>query len=539
MDHHQDADQVSDDIETFKRVLESIADKRGVYGGGLLEILTAKVRLVWAIPSSEVEVVELRKYVTANLRKHILELEPRTPSRRDAYVRSVSVSFNVYDGVDLRNTNPTQRREWIEKQPKDSGYRAVEKTGREWLDHAIEQIAISMAIRQYVAVKLLEFKNYGVDPPVDAGLEELLPFKEDADPLCVVENDLLSGNYQPPGAVKHVVQSDSANGVPSNSDLTKENPRPELDETGHLAAQAPQLPEPMEPSPPAEELENVRPPRGRAFRLSLLMLAAAVVASGVVVGIKFFTSGSPSGSPSQPVSVSMASGPVHVDSVAYERDGSGKSVGWSYVLPQRTQLSATDLASLNNLGGSGQAYQSWMESKGAIVPDDASIQLALRNKTNQLITIENIEVVKQCRQPLSGTLFYAPQQGAQGDIYLTFDLDNRFPVAKDGETGASYFGGSAAHTVQLSPGEVSTLLIDATTEQQYCTFHFNLIVDPGDGGSPVSETVDDNGKPFAVTAVPTADQEPKFTYYQQVYAADAAPDGSGFAAVNPVTYGGG
>jgi hypothetical protein len=132
-----------------------------------------------------------------------------------------------------------------------------------------------------------------------------------------------------------------------------------------------------------------------------------------------------------------------------------------------------------------------------------------------------------------------PTAVRQGDVYLTFDLDDRFPVAKDGETDASYFGGSTAHTVQLSPGEVSTLLIDTTTERQSCTFRFNLIIDPGDGGSPVSEAVDDNGKPFAVTAVPISNQEPKFSYYQQVYAADAAPDGSGFAAVNPVTYGGG
>jgi hypothetical protein len=274
--------------------------------------------------------------------------------------------------------------------------------------------------------------------------------------------------------------------------------------------------------------------------------AAVVVAAAVSVPVVIERSGADAAprvsSNGQPIPVAMAAGPVHVDSVVYVRDGSNKALGFSYVFPRKVQLSATDLAGLNQLSGNDPSYDEWMLSRGGVNPDDAPIQLALRNKTSNPISITNIELVKQCVAPLDGTLFYAPPQGEQGDIHLAFNLDDKFPIAKNHQTGASYFAGSNARTIQLLPNETSVLLLDATTKQYYCRFHLNLIVDPEDGGSPVSELVDNNGKPFAVTAVPKKDQfgDVRFAYYQAVYAfyQNITSRGLGYGPVNPVTYNG-
>jgi hypothetical protein len=289
------------------------------------------------------------------------------------------------------------------------------------------------------------------------------------------------------------------------------------------------------------------------------LAVSSVVVVGVAATIFVIATNrsTPSGTPShtsssngQPVPVTMAAGPVSVESIAYVRDGSRKSLGYSYVFPQKVQLSADDLAGLNKLNGKSAEYWQWMLSRGGVNTDDSPIQFTMRNKSNKSIIVTNMQPAAQCKQPLSATLFYAPEQGAEGDIRLAVNLDDKIPVIRDRVSGASYFGGEDAKIIRLEPGETSTLLIDAITTKYYCQLHFNLIVDPEDGSSPISESFDNNGKPFEVSAVPKVVQggNVKFSYYQKMYAfyqdtspADLNPTGSGglaYGPVNPVTYNG-
>lgn len=48
--------------------------------------------------------------------------------------------------------------------------------------------------------------------------------------------------------------------------------------------------------------------------------------------------------------------PLAVESIAYQRDGSFPTGGWSFVFPQKLQLSTTDLTALNS-GNSAAAYE--------------------------------------------------------------------------------------------------------------------------------------------------------------------------------------
>lgn len=120
-----------------------------------------------------------------------------------------------------------------------------------------------------------------------------------------------------------------------------------------------------------------------------------------------------------------------------------------------------------------------------------------------LVRIVDIHVLKSCSAPLRGTLVFLPPQGALGTLGIGFDLDSRDPVARDipGVTyglqtlGASYF---ASHEYDLKLGEPITLALTAQTAQHYCTFKFEL--DLLVNGSPVTQIVDDHGKPFAASA---------------------------------------
>ncbi|HVV12463.1 hypothetical protein [Amycolatopsis sp.] len=238
---------------------------------------------------------------------------------------------------------------------------------------------------------------------------------------------------------------------------------------------------------------------------------------------------------------SSDTGPVHVGSVSYVRDGSGPA-GWSFVFPNKVQFSAIDLASLNGLNGNGSGYTNWVLGHGGVTPDDARLSIDLRSNAQSTVTISDLQVVKQCQAPLTGTLLYSPPAGPSNDLNLAVDLDEQFPVAKayvGGKPAGAYFGEKGnGHHIDLAPGENTTLLVDATTSHQDCRFSFELLVDTPNGA--VTETVDDHGKPFEVTATveDSATMSPRFASYRAVYGGGvASPAGNdSFVTVDPATY---
>lgn len=304
------------------------------------------------------------------------------------------------------------------------------------------------------------------------------------------------------------------------------------------------------PSAPRGEPEQAAPQRprksvftggllGRRQRVVLACGAALVVVGGLVaagelsgvIGKSASSAGPLSSASGKPPTVSSTTGPVMVTSTAYMRD-TGTPGAWSYAFPQT--LSSKDVASYGAVSHDEQQYQQWAFSKGGVTTDDDRLQIGLRGNESGTVVIQDIQVTKHCAAPLTGTLLYVPPQGESGDIGIFFDLDQQFPVAEDADTHASYFGASGAgHTITLNHDEAATLLLDAVTGKQYCTFSLTLDI-ATDSGSKVTEVVNDHGKPFQVTAAAGTGSSVPFSNYHAVYIQTDAE--SALMSVDPQTF---
>jgi hypothetical protein len=193
------------------------------------------------------------------------------------------------------------------------------------------------------------------------------------------------------------------------------------------------------------------------------------------------------------------------------------------------------LASYSTVSQNEQQYQQWAFNKGGVTTDDVRLQIGIRGNDSGTVVIQDVQLTKQCQAPLTGTLLYVPPQGGTGDLGIYFDLDQQFPVAEDADTHASYFGASGAgHTITLGHSEDATLLLDATTSRQYCTFSLVLVIQTV-SGQEVHEVVNDHGKPFQVTAAAGVGSSVPFSKYHAVYIQNGAE--SALMPVNPQTFG--
>jgi hypothetical protein len=118
--------------------------------------------------------------------------------------------------------------------------------------------------------------------------------------------------------------------------------------------------------------------------------------------------------------------------------------GGEWVFPGKVVLTQSELKTLNtSVSGMpivGPSYMNLLFSLGAyqVHPDT---QLVVQNNQAQAIRILNINVVKSCQAPLTGTLIYSPSGGADPSIELGFNLDS---VDTEAETA------SAAQQLSLS-----------------------------------------------------------------------------------------
>jgi hypothetical protein len=195
---------------------------------------------------------------------------------------------------------------------------------------------------------------------------------------------------------------------------------------------------------------------------------------------------------------------VLVDSTGYQQAADD---GFTYAFPQT--LTSQQVALLNNLPVSFQSYITQVTRLDGTNIYDTDTQIVLQgNAVGQTTVITGMNVVKQCSQPLAGTLLYSPSAGQDDDIEIGFNLDDRFPVAQNYQSGrlsGNYF---EQHTISLRHGETQTLLVHATTRHYFCKFTYQILVDTG--GRQVAEQVTDNGHPFTVTAGIKADDYKAF-----------------------------
>jgi hypothetical protein len=100
---------------------------------------------------------------------------------------------------------------------------------------------------------------------------------------------------------------------------------------------------------------------------------------------------------------------------------------------------------------------------------------------------------------------------------MYFDLDEPISYAQDADNGDGYF---KDHVVTLAPGEVQT-------------FSFQMTVATPDG--PVTEDINDNGKPFELTAIADEEDNSTFAFPGYSYVYDGPNPNDEFVRVNPKT----
>lgn len=271
---------------------------------------------------------------------------------------------------------------------------------------------------------------------------------------------------------------------------------------------------------------------------SALVIAAAV-AFGTGVGQHLYRSAF--GNPVSPAN------PVQIDSAAYVRTDDA-------TFAFRNPLTSTQVRALTHnpyfsRGGVPLAWPQYITlvQKYGGASEDAMIQIVLQSHATQTVTITNIEEVKRCGPPLTGTLLYSPGAGAPPDIKLIYDLDPPFPAAQYQDSRGGLRNFFTEKTIQLRPKEVNTLIIQSITYHAYCQFTFKMMVD--DGTSHATESISDNGKPFVVTAF--SDPSPtwsgieypimKFSDFKEIYAGGVVSPhlNDTYVRVNPKTYKGG
>lgn len=142
---------------------------------------------------------------------------------------------------------------------------------------------------------------------------------------------------------------------------------------------------------------------------------------------------------------------------------------------------------------------------GAVNLETLTLRTVFTSRRNQQINIIGIEPEIVARTaPWSGTLFSAPPQAGSPTMNMMFDMDRVRPQARDAvyddasatiKPGKPFF---AQRTITLRDGKQQVVLVRAHTERHYVSFRLRVTYMLGD--DPKTLTVDDDGRPFELTA---------------------------------------
>lgn len=191
---------------------------------------------------------------------------------------------------------------------------------------------------------------------------------------------------------------------------------------------------------------------------------------------------------------------------------------YTYVLPYRLVLTSGQLGEMNSrIAVSSDAYQNWFVSRGGVQAGMGYIPLTIVSNYSSPVTIRELDIVKQCQEPLTGGTLFQNSAGA-GPFpipAIDFDLDQGVSIGQYGpppgpgypSPGGNFF---AKEAITLSPRETpQTLNIFVSATRKYCTFSFQMhvITDKGE----TVESITDKGRPFRLTATGKASR------YRAVY----------------------
>jgi hypothetical protein len=150
------------------------------------------------------------------------------------------------------------------------------------------------------------------------------------------------------------------------------------------------------------------------------------------------------------------------------------------------------------------AVGSVLRPLGNVDTESTSFAVRMEGNTSKPVRITNMHAVATCTAPLNGVLFYNPNAGEQFNPQIAFDLDQPDPIArgrgKDDGRGNPVYKGEyfVNHEYVLKLGEPATFVVSATTREHYCEFH--LVMDLLVNGAPTTQKIENDGKPFTVSA---------------------------------------
>jgi hypothetical protein len=213
----------------------------------------------------------------------------------------------------------------------------------------------------------------------------------------------------------------------------------------------------------------------------------------------------------------------------------------SFAFAQKLDLGEAELKAISQAHQSQKepdAYERWAREHGGVDTDPLNIKLILEGNREEPIRILGMRPIKQCQEPLTGTLLNSPSAGADDSIRIGLDLDEPRPVARKvqaGEFTGDYF---AESTVSLKYKEQQTFQIIAKTWRQSCEFTLEFTI--LDKEETVTQKVANNLEPFRVSTISDSSEPAVYRSYQALYVGGVAnPLGNGaFVRMDPKTYAG-
>jgi hypothetical protein len=273
--------------------------------------------------------------------------------------------------------------------------------------------------------------------------------------------------------------------------------------------------------------------------------AILLVATLLAVGIPVLTQellaqhdGAPRLAPKTRPGSTSSSPPVLIENVTALTSPFGGQ-GSSVALPRRFSMTPSELTSFNKaVVTNSRKYSRWFTSNEGAPVDFAVMSITLKGNSRQSVRIANMQVVKSCSNPFTGTYIGGYTQGTGAPVKIGFDLDSADPIPQQLGLGFTPLGINFfdQEYISLRLGKQITLSIGAFTNHYACHFRIYMTVATAHGA--VKEEIGNHGSPFVVTAkaAPTRKTLP-YSGYRSVYLYSAT-DGAigGWKPINPARY---
>jgi len=402
-----------------------------------------------------------RGTVTTNLIAHINRLKPpkRGPKSGltlDAHVKRykwcIAACFNILDTPELRATTEIgQRRDWLDDEARGKGRLSV-STSQRYLNDAVSQIEQQIRASRYAPVSI---DDVTIERPAQEAVTDL---ENGQLPQELFKSSDLR-RLITPGVALLAAASISAGLAAGGVMYFKQD--------SHTQTNASSGQTPTSTTPSARSIPDLTP---------------------------------------RPASASDP--PVLVEGVTPL--GATDDASLIYVVPEKIDMSPTDLAAFDRDMSDTDNLKAWMKDHKAIRLGNLTTKVTLAgNIKGATATITDIEVInKQCHTPNEATIFALLGGGDTPNTPLSFDLTQQDPHAKD-KSGENFF---MTLSTSLAYGEVENFSVKIKTQAE-CTFKLQLDVATSSG--TLTQIIDDHGQPFLVTSYPASDKP--YSMYQEVY----------------------